>query len=220
MAEPFVTSRRAMVLERWGPLAGIAAVVLLAVGVIIGAFGGPAPNEGTGQEWLDYFREDDAKIYAGSTIFLLGVVLFLWFLGTLRAALLAAEAAPGHWSAVAFGAGIATAVLLSLIVVPALGGALSTDALEPAAAQSLGLLTFVFFIGAQVFAATFLAATAVAALTTRALPAWLAWASLALAIVLVTPIGFLGILIGLPLWMLAVSVLLWQTGRRAAAAPT
>ena len=40
--------------------------------------------------------------------------------------------------------------------------------------------------------------------------------SLAVAIVLVTPIGFLGILIGLPLWVLAVSLLLWQLGRRAA----
>jgi hypothetical protein len=32
----------------------------------------------------------------------------------------------------------------------------------------------------------------------------------------VTPIGFLGILIGLPLWVLAVSLVLWQLGRRAA----
>jgi hypothetical protein len=203
-------------IARWGPFAGFGTVALLVVGVFAGAFGGPAPNEGSGQEWLDYFRDDETRIYVGSTIFLLGIVLFLWFLGSLRIALRAAEGTSGYWSPVAFGAGIASATLLALIVVPGLGGALSTDALEPAAAQSLGLLTFVFFIAAQLFTAVLLAATALAALTTRVLPAWLAWASLAVAIVLVTPIGFLGILIGLPLWVLAVSLVLWQRGRRAA----
>jgi hypothetical protein len=203
-------------IARWGPFAGLGTVALLVVGVAAGAFGGPAPNEGSGQEWLDYFRDDETKIYVGSTIFLLGIVLFLCFLGSLRIALRAAEGTSGYWSPVAFGAGIAAATLLALIVVPGLGGALSTDALEPAAAQSLGLLTFVFFIAAQLFTAVLLAATAFAALTTRVLPPWLAWASLAVAIVLVTPIGFLGILIGLPLWVLAVSLLLWQLGRRAA----
>lgn len=203
-------------IARWGPFAGFGTVALLVVGVFAGAFGGPAPNEGSGQEWLDYFRDDETRIYVGSTIFLLGIVLFLWFLGSLRIALRAAEGTSGYWSPVAFGAGIASATLLALIVVPGLGGALSTDALEPAAAQSLGLLTFVFFIAAQLFTAVLLAATALAALTTRVLPAWLAWASLAVAIVLVTPIGFLGILIGLPLWVLAVSLVLWQLGRRAA----
>jgi hypothetical protein len=218
MAEPFVSPRPASAWERWAPLAGIAAVVLLAVGVLIGAFGGPEPNEGTGQEWLTYFRDDGGKIYISTLIFLLGVVLFIWFLGRLRVALLAAEGETGHWTTVAFGSGMATAVMLLAIVTPGVAGAFSSDALEPAAAQALGLVAFAFFVGAQVLAAVLLAATALVALRTAVLPTWLGWASLVVAVLLLTPIGFIGLLIGFPLWVLIVSVLLWRRGDPAVAA--
>jgi MFS family permease len=218
LAEPFLSTRPASAWERWAPLAGIAAVVLFAVGVLIGAFGGPEPNEGTGQEWLTYFREDGRKIYVSTLIFSLGVILFIWFLGRLRVSLLAAEGEAGHWTTVAFGSGVATAVMLLAIVTPGLAGAFASDALEPAAAQALGLAAFAFFIGAQVFAAVLLAATALAALRTAVLPAWLGWGSLVVAVLLLTPIGFIGLLIGFPLWVLIVSVLLWRRGERAVVA--
>jgi hypothetical protein len=218
VAEPFVPSRRAWAWERWAPLAGVAAAVLLVLGVVIGAFGGPEPNEGTGQEWLTYFREDGQKIYVSTLIFFLGVVLLIWFLGTLRVSLLAAEGEPGHWTAVAFGSGMATAVMLLAIVTPGIGGAFSSDALEPPAAQALGVVALAFFVGAQVFAAVLLASTALVALRTGVLPTWLGWASLAVAVLLFTPIGFIALLIGFPLWVLITSVLLWRRGTRAAAA--
>jgi hypothetical protein len=218
MAEPSVSPPPASAWERWAPLAGIAAVVLLAAGVVIGAFGGPEPNEGTGQGWLTYFRDDGGKIYVSTLIFLLGVVLFIWFLGRLRVSLLAAEGGAGHWTTVAFGSGMATAVMLLAIVTPGVAGAFSSDALEPAAAQALGLAAFAFFIGAQFFAAVLLAATALAALRTAVLPAWLSWASLVVAVLLLTPVGFIGLLIGFPLWVLIVTVLLWRRGERAVAA--
>jgi hypothetical protein len=218
MAEPFVPSRRAWAWERWAPFAGVAAVVLLVLGVLIGAFGGPEPNEGTGQDWLTYFREDGQKIYISTLIFFLGVILLIWFLGTLRVSLLAAEGEPGHWTTVAFGSGMATAVMLLAIVTPGLGGAFSSDALEPPAAQALGVIALAFFVGAQVFAAVLLAATALLALRTGVLPAWLGWVSLVVAVLLFTPIGFIALLIGFPLWVIAVSVLLWRSGERPVAA--
>jgi hypothetical protein len=215
MTERFVAGAGTSKLGRWTPLAGVAAVVLIVVGVVAGAFGGPEPNEGTGQEWLTYFRDNETQIYLSGLVFAIGVIVFLWFLGGLRTALLAAEAAAGQWAAVAFGAGIAMAAMLMAIVAPGAAGAFANDALEPAAAQSLGLMSFIFFIGAQVFGAAFLAATALAALRSGQLPVWLAWATLAVAVVLLTPIGFLALLIGFPLWVLAVSVLLWRKGRSA-----
>ena len=58
-------------------------------------------------------------------------------------------------------------------------------------------------------------ATAVAVLRTGILPRWLAWVSLALALLLlIPPIGWLGLIFGLPLWTLLVSFLLWQRASR------
>jgi hypothetical protein len=53
--------------------------------------------------------------------------------------LLAAEGEPGHWTAVAFVSGMATAVMLVAIVAPGIAGSFAKDALEPAAAQALGV---------------------------------------------------------------------------------
>jgi hypothetical protein len=53
---------------------------------------------------------------------------------------------------------------------------------------------------------------------TRVLPAWVGWASLVLALVmLIPPIGWAGLLLGFPLWTVLVSVLLWM---RPAAEPS
>ncbi len=108
--------------------------------------------------------------------------------------------------------------MLLAIVAPGGAGAFANDALEPAAAQSLGMMSFIFFIAAQVFAAAFFVAPALAAIRSGVLPSWLAWVSVALAVVLLTPIGFLALLIGFPLWVLVVSVLLWQAQTRPAIA--
>lgn len=44
----------------------------------------------------------------------------------------------------------------------------------------------------------------------RAFPRWVAWVSLLLAVWLVIgPIGWLGLLFGVPVWTLLLSVLLW-----------
>lgn len=220
MADPFMADRLSA-WERWGPLAGVTAVVLMVVGVMSGAFGGPPPDEGTGQEWLSYFRENERQIYLSTLVFFIGIVLFVWFLTHLRVSLLAFEGESGHWTAAAFVSGMATAVMLVAITTPGFAGAFSNNALEPAAAQALGVAALVFFVGAQIFAAILLAATALVILRSRALPAWLAWASLVVAVLLFTPIGFLGLLIGFPLWVVAVSLLLWRTrDRRLAAAET
>jgi hypothetical protein len=214
MAEPFVDSERQWAGQRWAPLVGVAAAVLLVAGVVAGALGGPEPNEGTGDEWLSYFRDNDRQIYFSTLLFFLGVILFVAFVGQLRAALLRAEGVPGHWTAVAFGSGIATAVMLVGMVTPGIAGAFSKDALEPSAAQALGVVPLAFFVGSQVFAAALLAGSALVALRTGALPAWLAWASVAIAVLLLTPIAFLALLIGFPLWVAVVSVLLWRARER------
>jgi hypothetical protein len=76
-----------------------------------------------------------------------------------------------------------------------------------------------FFGGAVLFSIPMLVATGLAVLRTSALPRWLGWASLALALVMaVPPLGFFGLVLGLPLWTLAVSVLLFRASRSSVGA--
>jgi hypothetical protein len=82
-------------LERLSALAGILAVALWVAAVAvtqgehIGLAGG-LPEEGA-DETLAYFRENESSVVTASTLFMVGSLLFMWFIGVLRARLVAAE---------------------------------------------------------------------------------------------------------------------------------
>jgi hypothetical protein len=211
MTEPVVASPPARAWERWLPLAGAGAVVLWVIGIFVDP-GTPDLFEATGEEWLAFVKGEETGIFAMRSLLLLGDVLFIVFLGALRTSLLAAEGKALQWTALAFGGGIATAVMLIAASTPVLAAAATADALEPSAAQAFGVIEYAFFIGAEFTAAVFLLATGVLAIRMKVLPVWLGWASVVLALlmlIVVGPIGFIAIVVGLPLWVLVVSVLLW-----------
>ena len=64
-------------------------------------------------------------------------------------------------------------------------------------------------------------ATAIASLSSRALPKWLAWAALVIGIVALTPGGFFAFL-AFMLWTIATSIVLWRarSAEPPATAPT
>jgi ABC-type phosphate transport system permease subunit len=69
--------------------------------------------------------------------------------------------------------------------------------------------------GAVLFSIPMLTATALAVIRFRALPRWLAWFSLFVALIMAIPtLGFFGVVVGLPLWTLLVSVLLYRSTSR------
>ena len=217
MSEPFLSERAGW--ERWAPLAGAGAVVLWVVGFLLDANASDAPDfqNASPQEWQAYVTGNEGQILTSRLLFLLGVFLFLFFLGTLRVWLRTAEGEPAHWTGIAFASGIVTAAMLIANATPMLAASIAADALEPAAAQALGIAEIAFFVGAEIAAAALLAATGLLAIRTAILPAWLGWASLAVALLLlILPIGWAALLIGFPLLVLAVSILLWQRGKRSA----
>jgi hypothetical protein len=76
---------------------------------------------------------------------------------------------------------------------------------------------YAFFVGAEIAGAILLVSTGMLAIRTAVLPTWLGWASLVVALLMLTvigPIGFIAIVIGLPLWVLVVSILLWRRGEQ------
>ncbi len=73
----------------------------------------------------------------------------------------------------------------------------------------------------ELFAIPLTAATALVILRYGALPRWLAWVSLAVALIMaIPPIAFFGLVLGLPLWTLLTSVLVYRSeGEPAVAGP-
>jgi hypothetical protein len=203
--------------RRWeglAPLTGIAAVALWWVSLFLveGVTNPPSENV-TPERALAYFRDEEVGIFVSSFVFALGSLLFVWFVGSLRAALVAAEGGIARIAHIAFGAGLAFAVLTLLFALPPSVGAFSQEDLSPAAAESLFYLDDVFFVAAQFTAIPLLVATALVAWRTGALPRWLAALSLLVAAVLIVPgVGVFALGIGVPLWAVATSVVLWRQG--------
>lgn len=207
-----MTERR---LDRFFPLAGIAAVALWVIGFIV-VEGGSDTGAETAAETLAVYQDDDAAILAGGFITMLGTVFFLWFLGSLRTALMAAEGVGSHLTAIAFAGGIVTAVCLLLVPGPNIAGAINNDELTAEAAQAMTVIDDAFFLGAELAAIVLVVATGLLALRTGVLPRWLAWFSFLIAVALViVPIGWAALIFGLPVWVLAVSILLFTRGAQA-----
>jgi hypothetical protein len=201
-------------LEQWArfaPLTGVAAVVFWVVGFFLFLTTEVDGAETAAEILAGYENDENAILFAG-WVFVLGGVFFLWFLGTLRARLFAAEGLPGRLTGIAFGAGIATAVFLISLPGGDMAGVLADD-LEPQAAQALNEIGTAGFVGAEFSAIALVVATALLILRTGVLPKWLAWVSLLLGLfLLIAPIGWLGLIFGFPIWVLIVSVLLYGRG--------
>jgi hypothetical protein len=205
--------------ERWLPLTGVVAVVLWVIGVFVFENASPG-RDASAEEILAYFDDDAGKIFTGAFLFALGTVFFVWFLGILRAAFLASEGQPGRLTAVAFAGGVGKAVFDMGVIGGMSAGAIAVDEadpLTPGAAQALFYIDDAFFIGAEFMAFVFMAAAGALILTRRALPVWLGWLALLIALgLLIVPIGWVFLLFGVPLWVLLASVLLFM---RASALP-
>ena len=205
-------------LERFSALAGVLAVVLWGVGIAViggGHLGLPGglPEE-SADEVLAHFRENEDAVVSGGWLFMLGSLAFLWFAGILRGRLAGAEGGRGTFASIAFAGGVATGVFALGIPTGGVVAALGVDQIGAPEAAALNALEATFFIGAEFSAIVLLAAAAVVALRTAVLPRWWAAVSILLAVWLVIgPIGWIGLLVGLPAWTLVTSVMLVRPDR-------
>ena len=200
--------------ERLAPLTGIVAVVLWIIAVIIEE-STEYSEQDTPEEILAVLREDANTLIAAGVVFAFGVVFFIWFLGSLRAALYGAEGGVGRLSSIAYGSGMLAAVCLLLQVAPTVQGAVDEDDLSADAAQSLQSMGEAFFFGAEFTLIAMFLAVGLLILRARVLPVWLGWVSLAIALLLaIIPIGWAGVVWAFPLWTIVTSVLLYLRGTR------
>lgn len=211
---------RFQLLDRMAPLAGVLAVILWVIGIAFAESASAPDDDAPASAIAEYFSEESGSILAGSFIFMLGVAAFVWFLGSVRVRYNLTEGTAGRFGTIMFGTGVLTAALAMGMTAPNAAAAFAADnldrTLEPGAAEALWIVSDGFFIAAEASVVAFFLAAGMGALRFGALPRWLAWASIALAILAVFPwVGWASFIWGLPLWVLATSIWMFMS----AAAP-
>jgi hypothetical protein len=206
------------VLERWdryAPLTGIWAIAFWLVAVLVIEGVGDPPGDATPENLLAYFESDEPSIYIGGILFFIGSALLIWWSGALRASIGAAGDVGERLGVIAFGAGVAIAVLSMATFAPQISAAFTANesdaGLSPDAAQAMWAIGDGFFIAAEIAAALLVATVGIAILRTRLLPVWWAWVSFLLGVLLLIPfIGWAGLIFGFPIWIVVTSVLLFR----------
>ena len=188
-------------LEQVAAAGGIAFVVLEGVGQGLIQIGGAEPSFGApADEIVAFFlARDETMFWWGGYLSLLSFIALIWFLGALWAALRRAEGDPGLLSLVAFGSGLVAIAALT-------GGGWAMvvfriqEGVDPQIARTLFDLGNFAFATSWVFFASLLLAAGIAAIQYGALPRWLGWASIIVAI---------GLLAGRIIWTSQAAFVPW-----------
>jgi hypothetical protein len=205
----------------FGPLCGVAAVVLLLPGFVLMSKDAPKFMQAGPARYRDYYDARGGEIRAGAVLMILAVFFLLWFVGHvrthLRTQVRAGGGDNGHLGALAQIGGSAGALCLLLATVVKAAPALrlvATGSITGAHAAGFSDAAGVIFgLASPVCFAVATAACAVAGFRLRALPAWLSWATAVLAVVLVIPfVGWIGLLL-FPVWLVVLSVHLFRAPR-------
>ncbi len=195
---------------------------------------GGQPRPGDAQIVAEVLAGQD-RLHAAHFVVGLAAAAWLWFLGSLHAALRRAEGDTSPFSTVALAAGIVFAVLLLVAgaLLPGLADVPRRGAtLEPRVAGALYDLAGSVFSLAPFMAAALVGASSLVILRTKALPVWLGWGGIAVIIVLLVGaasidltredrlwfVGILGMLLWL-VWVAAVSLALMWLHRPSLAGP-
>ena len=202
-------------IERLLPLAGVLFTVIFAIGFL--SSGDTPDSDSPGAEVVEHY-DDSGKIFFGVIMLLLAGIVFMFFAGVLRRHL---AARGSEWLAtVVFGGAVLYAAGLGIFLSSQVALAEAADANQAATAVTLNVIDNNNFGPAAIGLAVVLLASAAHVLSTRSLPVWLGWIALVLGILAVAgPLGFIAFLL-FPLWVLAVSIVLFRAGTAAAAPAT
>ena len=197
--------------ERWTTWTGLAAVLLWIASVVVVNSGGVPAENASEADYLAYVESDATTIMVGGWIFMAGCAAFLWFAVVLRERLAAAEGGSRTFSTVAFVGSVLVGALMMLTPCGEITAAIIAEEQEISASAVAALrhLGEAFLSAATIAATLLMIGSAVVALRTGLFPRGWAWFSLALAVALVIgPIGWAALLLGLPIWVIGTTVFL------------
>jgi hypothetical protein len=201
---------------------GIVGVVLFIVSTFVVESSDTPDDEAPATEIAAYYEGELGILVIGLLIAGLGGIALVWFLDGLRGHISIASEQLGR---LAFFFGFGAVLFLMASALPDVAAAFATDeldrSLDPGAAEALFTLGDGFFFGAEILLVGFFLFAGLAGVWARALPAWLGWVSLVLAVVaLIPPVGWAVVVFGFPLWIILVSVLLWRWSGAEEVQPT
>lgn len=208
--------------RRWA-LFGPVSIALWIAGVALINHNAPATHA-TGGQILAWYKTDSDSIVMGGWLFMLGCLAFVTFAAALRVRLAEAAGQDGHLPGLALAGAAMAGVMGMLTAAIDLVGGIDKNDIDPATAATFHHSVDLFFVGTELAAILPIAAFAIVAWRTRVLPRW--WAAFAglVAIVLIAgPIGWIGLIFGVPLWTLGTSLFFLLGARermRTAAAAT
>jgi uncharacterized membrane protein YhaH (DUF805 family) len=203
--------------NRWGAIAGLVFVVLFVVGLLLG---GDTPEyDASDEEWVEWFEDDGNTNLQVVSMFLVvaSALALVGFLGVLTRRLRATNRP--ELVNVAIGAGLVLAALIVVagIAINQVSAAITfggDDYPVPGAdvlRQSEQLGFGVVLLGGGWAAVVVVGATSLAARGTDLLPGWLVTAGYVAAVLLLLSVFFIPFVL-LPLWVLAVSILMLRGG--------
>ncbi|HZT92888.1 MAG TPA: hypothetical protein VE985_00225 [Gaiellaceae bacterium] len=156
-------------------------------------------DHATGGQILAWYKAHTDSILLGGWLFMIGCLGFVAFVASVGRRL----AAP----ALALAGGAIAGVAGMLTAATDVAGGLDKNDIGPATAATFHHAVDLFFITAELTAVLPLAVVAVVAWRTRALPRWwAAFSGLVAVVLLVGPIGWLGVIFGMPIWILGTSL--------------
>jgi hypothetical protein len=194
----------------WAPLSGLAAAALFVLGFAV------AGNAGENSREITEFYTDSgnrAQVQTAWFLFAAGILFLIWFLWTLRNRLLVVDAAPGGLATLAFAAGMVSVPLWFVANSAFAAPAFDYEAadFDANAAQLLASAGYGAFVGAQMVFAVTLFATAAVAFRTGIFPAWFAWATLIIGLILLFAIAFIPFFFFMAWLAAAGALMLWQS---------
>jgi hypothetical protein len=193
---------------RRAPWTGIAAAVIALAAGIVGGLDTPSFDAST-SDIVNYY-DDGAQVFS-AVCAALTALLFAFFAATLRSRLRSAESLSNLAliGGALFALGVAIFAGLSITLYDL---ASSDKHIDPGAIQAINALNEDMFFPAAVGLAIFYFSTALAILSSGAMPRWWGWVTLALAILsILGPLGFAAFLLTLP-WTFVAAILLMQDG--------
>ncbi len=201
--------------SRLAALTGPLAVVLWIAGIVVtNALSDKIPHHPTDAELLTWIKGNTNTILAGGWLWMLGCVSFVWFAVVVRARLAAAEGGTATYSTLCFGGALAAAAFGMLTSAGDVGAAINKNDISAATAGTLHNIGNMFFVAAELMLILFFLGAAIVVLRTGALPRWLAYFAILIAVVLVIgPIGWAALIFGTPLWTLGTTWILLRPER-------
>lgn len=195
------------------PLTGVLFVALLILSFAVG--GEPPDADEPVQEIVDHYVDNDAEIWVSTGIGALAVLSLLFFGAYLRRLFSAAEGPGGMLSPLiltataimAVGAGIDMTISVALVE--------AAEDIDPASVQALQALWDNDFVPVALGILLLFVSTGLSIIKYGVLPKWLGWVAIVLAVLSVTPVGFIGFPLG-GLWVITISIILAVRARRPA----